>query len=83
MSFLNGYRTYIIAGVSLLLIVLHYLGIDIPGVNSAQVGDIGAIIALFFARIGSKNDAAKAVVVSSTTSAATVSAAKEQIKQVG
>lgn len=59
MSFLSGYKTYIIAGLCLVMLVLHMLGIDVPGV-SYQSYDIGTLIAVFFARQGAAADANKA-----------------------
>ena len=59
MQFLSGYRTYIIAALCLVMLVLHMVGIDVPGVNY-QSYDIGTLIAVFFARQGAANDANKA-----------------------
>jgi hypothetical protein len=59
MNFLSGYKTYIIAVIMILLIALHYLGINIPGVDPNAL-DLGAAIGLITARGGASVDAAKA-----------------------
>src|SRR6185312_16579675 len=44
MNFLTGYKTYIVAGVLLLICVLQLFGISIPGVPAISPGDaIGGI----------------------------------------
>lgn len=54
-GFLTGYKTYIVAAIMLLLIVLHQFGINVPGVDPMTL-DIGAAIGLLFSRSGAKSD---------------------------
>ncbi len=61
MSFLNNYKTYIVAGLTLALLVLHWFNIDIPGMDYTHIPEIGVIVAAFFARQESKKDVAKLV----------------------
>lgn len=80
MNFLTGYKTYIVAGVLLLICVLQLFGISIPGVPAISPGDaIGGILTAFgltAARAGATHEAAKALVAANQTSATSIADAK-------
>jgi Putative peptidoglycan binding domain len=60
MTFLSGYKTYIIAGAMLLAGLAGLLGIDIPSFTGQAPGDlVMEALAFFFLRQGLKTDAAK------------------------
>lgn len=60
MTFLSGYKTYIVALLLILIGVAEYLGFSIPGVSNDPTGFIGSGIGLVFARGGATADAKKA-----------------------
>lgn len=68
MNFLVGNRTYIVAGLTIVLLVAHLFGIDIPGVNYTAVPTIGTLVAVFFARQAATNTAAKALAAATALS---------------
>lgn len=80
MSFLTGSKTYIVAGILLVISILQMFGITFPGIPPLPLGDaIGGVLAsigLITGRMGAKNDAAKAVVI---TNGGTVATAKTAI----
>ncbi len=87
MNFLNGYKTYIIAGLTIVLLILHWFGVDLPFVDYNHLPAIGAALAAITARMGGKDDAARAVVVSTNPPSslpvnASVSQAKTAIQHV-
>ena len=59
MSFLTGYKTFIIGAVMMALGVLELLGIMIPGMTGDPVALIGAGLGMITARLGAKTEAAK------------------------
>jgi len=82
MNMIAGYKTYIIIALLVILNGLHYFGIDVPGFTSINdPGNlISVLLALWSARNGARNDAAKALAAStSAPPVSTVSAAKQVI----
>lgn len=76
---LAGYKTYIIAGLMLILAGLHVIGIDVPGVPPIDLGAaILTALGLITGRMGSRTDAAKAAFIASP-SIVSVDAAKAQL----
>lgn len=78
---LSGYKTYIVAGIGLLLACLHLAGIDVPGVSASAYdigGAIAALLAVITGRVGARSDAAKAAFIASPT-VTSVDAAKSAI----
>lgn len=59
MSFLSGYRTYIIAALIIAVGGVETLGIDIPFVTATPAELFTYALGLVFARNGSKNDVKK------------------------
>lgn len=60
MTFLEGYKTYIVSAVLLVIALLKVFGIVIPGFETIDIGQqIAIAIGLFTARLGSKQDVAK------------------------
>ena len=84
MNFLTGYKTYITAALTIALLVAHWLGFNINGVDYTALGELGTLLSVFFARWGSKNDAAKALIASGTVPVSTsVGAAKSIVATAG
>jgi hypothetical protein len=55
MTFLSGYRTYIIAGLMLITGIAGVLGLDIPNLTGQAPGDlVMQALAFFFLRQGLK-----------------------------
>lgn len=80
MSFLTGYKAYIVGILTLVLIALHLFGINIPGVDYTAVGSIGAALTALFARNGASTDAAKAIVaINNGATTKNVASAKAEI----
>lgn len=82
MKALSGYSTYIIIVMLVILNGLHYFGINVPGFTSIDdPGNlISVLLALWRARAGARNDAAKALAAANTAPpVTTVSAAKQAI----
>jgi hypothetical protein len=60
MTFLSGYKTYIVAGAMLLAGIAGMLGVDIPSFTGQAPGDlVMEALAFFFLRQGLKADATK------------------------
>ncbi len=60
MTFLSGYRTYIIAGAMLIAGIAGVLGIDIPSFGNQAPGNLVLeALAFFFLRQGLKTDLTK------------------------
>jgi len=60
MSFLSGYKTYIVAGAMLLAGLAGMLGVDLPSFTGQAPGDlVMEALAFFFLRQGLKTDASK------------------------
>lgn len=80
MSFLTGSKTYIVAGVLLVISGLQLFGVTIPGIPPIPPGDaitgILSALGLTAARLGANTQAAKALAVAQGTS---VTAAHLQI----
>jgi len=56
MSFLSGYRTYIVAGAMLIAGIAGMIGIDIPDFSGQAPGNlVMEAMAFFFLRQGLKN----------------------------
>ena len=60
MSFLSGYKTYIVAGAMPLAGLAGMLGVDMPSFTGQAPGDlVMEALAFFFLRQGLKADASK------------------------
>lgn len=70
MSFLTGYKTYVIAGVLLVISGLQLFGFAIPGVPTISPQDaiagVLSALGLIAARTGANTQAAKALAVAKT-----------------
>lgn len=62
MNFLAGYKTYILAALIIVSAAAeNFLGVDIPGFDMSIGDAVMVAFGLFTARIGAKNDVAKAI----------------------
>ncbi len=82
MNFLTGYKTYITAALTIALLIAHWLGFNIPGVDYTALGELGTLISVFFARAGARTDAGKSLLASGSLPASTdLSVAKSIVAQ--
>ncbi len=60
MTFLSGYKTYIVAAAMVVFALAGLLGVDIPSFEGHAPGSLLIAPAIIFLRQGIKNDIAKA-----------------------